>query len=229
MSTSRRKHGLEPPYNPLQVATWVLYPVLIVFYFAFLFPLLWTHTAVLVVVTLVFTASAIFGAMTGYQCCVTDPVDDSLVSRHKPSAAVSRTDEEAESEVFCYLCEVNVDATSKHCRICDKCVRGFDHHCKWLNTCIGAKVMAMCTLPSIVAPLPLTSHLLLLLCVTAVVVKNYPMFCWTVGLIATMTTTLLVLCVALLVDMLVNPGPFNVRRYTMPPPLQGTSKGPIHT
>jgi hypothetical protein len=167
--------------------------------------------------------------MTGYQCCVTDPVDDSLVSRHKPSAAVSRTDEEAESEVFCYLCEVNVDATSKHCRICDKCVRGFDHHCKWLNTCIGAKVMAMCTLPSIVAPLPLTSHLLLLLCVTAVVVKNYPMFCWTVGLIATMTTTLLVLCVALLVDMLVNPGPFNVRRYTMPPPLQGTSKGPIHT
>ena len=169
MSAPRRLHGLEPPYNVLQVATWVLYPTLLVFYFAFLFPLLWTQTAVLVVVTFVFTASAIAGATAGYHCCVTDPVDESLLPSNKPSAAVGRTDEEAESEVFCYLCEVNVHATSKvcgcpmrscidmcgtcrhrpstdrmsfpqHCRICDKCVRGFDHHCKWLNTCIGAKV-----------------------------------------------------------------------------------------
>ena len=38
------------------------------------------------------------------------------------------------------------------------------------------------------------------------------MFLWAVATIATMTTTLLVLCIALLVDMLVNPGPFALRR-----------------
>ena len=41
--------------------------------------------------------------------------------------------------MYCYLCEINVGMTSKHCRYCDKCVVGFDHHCVWLNTCIGSK------------------------------------------------------------------------------------------
>ena len=41
--------------------------------------------------------------------------------------------------MYCYLCEINVGLTSKHCRYCDKCVVGFDHHCVWLNTCIGSK------------------------------------------------------------------------------------------
>ena len=44
-----------------------------------------------------------------------------------------------QDRVYCYLCEINVGLTSKHCRYCDKCVVGFDHHCVWLNTCIGSK------------------------------------------------------------------------------------------
>ena len=44
-----------------------------------------------------------------------------------------------QDRVYCYLCEINVGMTSKHCRYCDKCVVGFDHHCVWLNTCIGSK------------------------------------------------------------------------------------------
>jgi hypothetical protein len=41
--------------------------------------------------------------------------------------------------IHCYLCEKDVDNSSKHCRFCDKCIVRFDHHCKWLNTCVGQK------------------------------------------------------------------------------------------
>lgn len=40
---------------------------------------------------------------------------------------------------FCYICQVSVSPTAKHCRLCNKCVVDFDHHCRYLNTCIGGK------------------------------------------------------------------------------------------
>ena len=184
--TTRRINGLEPPYNHLQVSTWVLFPIIIVHYFAFLFPLLWTHVAVLVLVTLTFCLSSIAGVVTGYICCATDPADDSLCDDvpHATAENVEREGEDAETEVFCYLCEVNVHSTSKHCRVCDKCVLGFDHHCKWLNTCIGT--------------------------------KNYRYFLLAVGFIAVKTTLSLVLCVALLIDAFVNNDAFVDRLAAIP-------------
>ena len=38
-----------------------------------------------------------------------------------------------------FVCLLNSDKSSKHCRTCGKCVQNFDHHCKWLNTCVGTK------------------------------------------------------------------------------------------
>jgi hypothetical protein len=63
--------------------------------------------------------------------------------------------------VYCYLCEMTVDCTSKHCRFCDKCVVGFDHHCKWLNTCVGSKNYKYFL--SAIAAITLKTSLLLLL------------------------------------------------------------------
>ena len=40
---------------------------------------------------------------------------------------------------FCYICQVNVHPSSRHCRLCNKCTIGFDHHCKYLNTCVGSR------------------------------------------------------------------------------------------
>ncbi|XP_020932559.1 uncharacterized protein LOC110257285 isoform X2 [Sus scrofa] len=42
-------------------------------------------------------------------------------------------------DLYCHLCETNVDPKTKHCSACNKCVLGFDHHCKWLNNCVGRK------------------------------------------------------------------------------------------
>mmetsp|Transcript_26654 Transcript_26654/g.39595 ORF Transcript_26654/g.39595 Transcript_26654/m.39595 type:complete len:345 (-) Transcript_26654:144-1178(-) len=125
----RRINGLEYPYHPLQVATWLLFPVILLHYFLFIMPLMWRIHAVIVPITVVFIVASIVSAWAGYVTCAVDPADDSLT---KDAA-------HCDSDVYCYLCEVNVHNTSKHCRFCDKCVKRFDHHCKWLNTCIGEK------------------------------------------------------------------------------------------
>mmetsp|Transcript_20589 Transcript_20589/g.19928 ORF Transcript_20589/g.19928 Transcript_20589/m.19928 type:complete len:338 (-) Transcript_20589:203-1216(-) len=127
----RRRSGFQLPLNILQVGTWTLFPIFIIHYFAFLYPLLWNFISVKVIVTLVFLVSTLLALYFGYMVCSIDPADDHLL--------VESVQSTEENPVYCYLCEMTVDCSSKHCRFCDKCVVGFDHHCKWLNTCVGSK------------------------------------------------------------------------------------------
>jgi palmitoyltransferase len=170
----RRKNGLEQPFHHLQICTWILFPVLIVQYFAFLMPLLWS-TADRVLVTLVFILSAGTATYAAYKVCSIDPSDDALnpeISKDpccffNNLKAVSDKDE-AKDQIYCYLCETQVYESSKHCRFCNKCVQRFDHHCKWLNTCVGE--------------------------------RNYKYFLTVVASIALMTTTSLALSIAYTVE-----------------------------
>lgn len=59
----------------------------------------------------------------------------SFLGQYIDSADVFNT----ESSLFCQLCQINVDQSTKHCGACNKCVIQFDHHCDWLNNCIGKK------------------------------------------------------------------------------------------
>lgn len=151
----RRSNGLQRPYHWLQIATWILEPIVLIHYYYFLRPLLWPHIAVQVIITFFFrylsiylykyiliniliimkfnySLAALFGLIYGYYTCSTDPADDAVLSN-------ARVNRNADDSLYCYLCELNVHNTSRHCRFCDKCVKGFDHHCKWLNTCVGCK------------------------------------------------------------------------------------------
>ena len=150
----RRSNGLQRPYHWLQIATWILDPIVLLHYYYFLRPLLWPHIAVQVIITFFFrylsiylykyilinilimkfnySLAALFGLIYGYYTCSTDPADDAVLSN-------ARVNRNADDSLYCYLCELNVHNTSRHCRFCDKCVKGFDHHCKWLNTCVGSK------------------------------------------------------------------------------------------
>ncbi|KAG9509167.1 putative palmitoyltransferase ZDHHC11B, partial [Fragariocoptes setiger] len=67
---------------------------------------------------------------------------------------------------FCYLCNANVGARTKHCSDCNKCVSNFDHHCKWLNNCIGGKnyrLFIYCVTSSLICTLQLVAISILLL------------------------------------------------------------------
>lgn len=129
----RRRNGFEQPFDTLQIATWIIFPFILVHYFSFLYFLIWSALAAKVVLTVIFCLAVICTAYFAYMTCSVDPADDVLCS-----ATVAANTNEKE-QIYCYLCEVNVDSSSKHCRFCNKCVKVFDHHCKWLNTCVGRK------------------------------------------------------------------------------------------
>jgi hypothetical protein len=129
--STRRKNGFEYPWDALQIATWTLFPLILVHYFAFLYFLLWNALAAKIVITVVFIIFAISTGIFAYLTCNIDPAD--------PVLCVFGFDHPADQTIHCYLCETNVHSSSKHCRYCDKCVQRFDHHCKWLNTCVGEK------------------------------------------------------------------------------------------
>ncbi|RYH31614.1 hypothetical protein EON65_02235 [archaeon] len=129
---TRRKNGFERPWDPLQLVTWAMFPLILTHYFAFLNFLLW-DLASKIVITILYGIFAIALAISVHLTCSTDPADDALCQVKTVKSAVD------DEEVYCYFCEINVHHTSKHCRFCDKCVYIFDHHCKWLNTCVGGK------------------------------------------------------------------------------------------
>lgn len=120
--------------------TWVLFPTVMVHFYCFLVPLLWTDMGSQVSIPLLFSLSAVLTSFGVYMTCSTNPCDVNLLSiddpRRKDGHGKERTLSQADS-IYCYVCEKSVHKSSKHCKFCQKCVRSFDHHCKWLNTCIG--------------------------------------------------------------------------------------------
>lgn len=133
-----RTNGFQRPWHLLQILTWMIYPLLLIYYYIFLYSLLWDILAVRIVITILFSIFSILAAVAAYATCGTDPADSAVIAKNCPPNE-RNTVPSAPNAVFCYLCEAHVNETSKHCKYCDKCVEKFDHHCKWLNTCIGRK------------------------------------------------------------------------------------------
>ena len=130
----RRTNGLQLPLHKFQILTWILFPIVLAHFYGFLRPLIWFPESLGVALVVTFTLSSFSALVFGYWTCSINPVDDNLLSVSVPGNEIPHLE-----TVFCYICEANVDKSSKHCRYCGKCITRFDHHCKWLNTCVGAK------------------------------------------------------------------------------------------
>jgi palmitoyltransferase ZDHHC1/11 len=142
--TKRRVNGLHTPFHRLQIATWAIYPFILIQYYTLLMPLIWNqdsnNTVAVALITLAFTTLAVLLGVAAYWTCKIDPADDAIVTTAQGShQSVPQANETPSDKIYCYLCESNVHCSAKHCRYCDKCVTRFDHHCKWLNTCVGQK------------------------------------------------------------------------------------------
>jgi len=135
-----RKNGFSKPYAGLQILTWLLFLFFIVGYT--LLPLIaFTSSSLFSLISNIILSLAVFlgatyGVYNGGLACATDPIDKHL-KEHLDRDAKGRT-QGSDTKSFCWVCQVHVAKTSKHCRFCSKCCDGFDHHCVYLNTCIGA-------------------------------------------------------------------------------------------
>mmetsp|Transcript_23844 Transcript_23844/g.44043 ORF Transcript_23844/g.44043 Transcript_23844/m.44043 type:complete len:348 (-) Transcript_23844:234-1277(-) len=138
-----RENGLQRPYNPMQIGTWVLLPTLLLQFLFFVSPVL--PLAASIPCTIVFFAAACVASYFAYVTCKTNPIDERLarhLKRQENGGASKETPPENEDDdsgetKFCWICQCSVSDHAMHCKFCDKCVSNFDHHCLWLNTCVG--------------------------------------------------------------------------------------------
>ena len=142
-----RENGFDYPLHPLQCLTWALFPVILLDFYWLLLPLL-PGEATRWAVGTAYTAAAATTFFCAWITAAVDPRDPSVAAAAPPATnRLARCCEPlalwpppvGEDTCRCYLCQVHVFASSKHCRFCDKCVLRFDHHCKWLNTRASAR------------------------------------------------------------------------------------------
>ena len=119
-----RENGFDYPLHPLQCLTWALFPVVLLDFYWLLLPLLPGE-------------ATRWAVGTAYTAAAAPPATNRLARCCEPLALWPPP--VGEDTCRCYLCQVHVFASSKHCRFCDKCVLRFDHHCKWLNTRASAR------------------------------------------------------------------------------------------
>jgi hypothetical protein len=142
-----RTDGFQKPFNPMQIGTWVLLPVLLIQFLLFATPVLPLAASIPCTISVL-----LCGASTAYftfWCCKIDPIDERLrchLAHQHVENDVANDPEisqgvDASDDVtkFCWICGIDVHESSMHCKFCNKCVVDFDHHCHWLNTCVGAK------------------------------------------------------------------------------------------
>lgn len=146
MERGRRKNGLESPYTPAQLSTWVYLPTLVVEFLLFASPLLPVIASI--VCSIVFFVTAVGSAYCGYQAMKIDPSDPRLLSISAPSSNGDElrggddlehnhsnhnnhnhpngggvcTWDPNEPTKQCWLCDVQVGEKSMHCKFCNKCV-----------------------------------------------------------------------------------------------------------
>eukprot|EP00742_Colponemidia_sp_Colp-10_P002763 GILJ01002953.1.p1 GENE.GILJ01002953.1~~GILJ01002953.1.p1 ORF type:complete len:543 (+),score=93.68 GILJ01002953.1:173-1630(+) len=130
--TGVRVNGFEPPFNPLQVTSWVVFGIDVCCFYIFFIPAM--EKAEQIALGIIYLS--IFAVVVSLCVYVTrvDPIDPMVLQEKKTPTTVTEANEDIH---YCYLCSSHVGKQSKHCRLCDKCVHVFDHHCKWLNTCVG--------------------------------------------------------------------------------------------
>jgi hypothetical protein len=138
MDRVRRVNGLDPPYTPAQLSTWVYLPTLVLEFLFFASPLL--PLAASVPCSVVYFISAAASAYYGYTAMYIDPADPRLPcegSQHSTENGAHGHEHTANAGLWdpneptkqCWLCDVQVGEKSMHCKFCNKCVDHFDHHC----------------------------------------------------------------------------------------------------
>ncbi|XP_072169066.1 uncharacterized protein [Diadema setosum] len=149
-----RQNGWSCPSHPLQFVAWFFLISFNIIYHGVVVPVLpyeWQPAGYIIV------GLAVLCHVIAHITCLTiNPGDPNTFKRKQKQMPTFDRSQHAHviENNHCYLCEVNVDKSSKHCSACNKCVIGFDHHCKWLNNCIGARnyrVFIACLLTAFVS------------------------------------------------------------------------------
>jgi hypothetical protein len=159
-----RKNGLTKPYAPLQMVTWVIWPLLVIQFLFFVSPVL--PIAASIPCTVVYIFFALASAYYSYYCTITDPMDP-LLKRHLAEQKahdeggtctldegthtrhgflftffqprkIHKTSHEEETAPEDQDGTTDVDDTdTKHCWVCETQVHVHAMHCKYCDKCVS--------------------------------------------------------------------------------------------
>lgn len=137
-----RYNGWTRPYHYFQLIGWSLYIIFGLLNFILLIP---NFTNIYVSVPMLAFNAILY--LSHFVCHLIaasiNPIDQNVLQKYNNNLKPQKFDRSKHKHVienqFCYICESQVGAKSKHCSLCNKCVSDFDHHCKWLNNCVGGR------------------------------------------------------------------------------------------
>ncbi|OQS01215.1 hypothetical protein ACHHYP_01707 [Achlya hypogyna] len=126
----RRRHGLERPLHPKQVAVIMIFAASLLCVGLSMHLLSNDQAATVVgLCTIATVVISLFGITATFFVRV------SMADTFAP--VTPRKVLPNEKVLHCRVCDRTVNSRTKHCICCAKCVDGFDHHCDYLNACVG--------------------------------------------------------------------------------------------
>jgi palmitoyltransferase ZDHHC1/11 len=134
----RRTNGWEKPYNEEQMASWLLFVLVLLHFYLFIQPLLWDNSS-RIVIPIIYGVLTIIAGHSVYKTCSINTCDPNLITNPDDNdKGFQAIDGDGDGdnvnkgkEKHCFKCNVDVDKTSLHCQFCNKCILKYDHHCKW--------------------------------------------------------------------------------------------------
>ena len=137
---ARKSNGCTRKPDPLQVLSWIFFPLFLLSYWLLSIPPL--PLAAQVIFSIIYGIDTFALVFVVGITTLSDPSDKqvqhALHHVEKGGTLASLVALRAPDSRKCYICKVYRQPLSEHCRICNICVEQFDHHCKWLNNCIGS-------------------------------------------------------------------------------------------
>ncbi|CAG9315126.1 unnamed protein product [Blepharisma stoltei] len=127
--------GLQLPYHPYQLTSWIITLTTIFVFFALIIPVQEMNAQI--PMSIIYGILQIFTIILGFILTVSDPTDPMVLEYLEAQKAKEEFRKSYTN--YCSLCSSPVSADSKHCMRCNRCTDKFDHHCKWVNNCVGRK------------------------------------------------------------------------------------------
>lgn len=131
-----RRNGLQRPWHPRQIVTWIGFLAYVAVFYKSISPYIASSLTLLCQIGYGFVATTT--AISGLLVTIIDPVDRVAV-KEREAREQSRFYDFSDFPRICHICIIHTSKSTKHCGYCRKCVAAFDHHCHWVNNCVAGR------------------------------------------------------------------------------------------
>ena len=132
----KRRNGLQRPWHPQQVASWVGYAAYVTAFYTSVSRRL--NVSGVMYWEIAYGIVAVNTVAFAFLVTSVNP-EDPVVALEQEAHIQSRPYDSTNYPRMCRFCIAHTKVTTKHCSFCKKCVAAYDHHCNWINNCVAGR------------------------------------------------------------------------------------------